>query len=107
MFQAAVTRRPAAQRMLPEIGPNASVLMREHHDLLAVVGHMAGHGRVGRHHFAPEVLVLPLDREIAVRIPCPLVEGWWWILPQPSDEKLSDLVVVNGVRIRRISEEYV
>ena len=40
MFQAAVTRSPAAHRIEPEVSPDASILMGEHNHLDAVVRHV-------------------------------------------------------------------
>ena len=87
-----------------EIGPDAGILMGEHHHLHAVVRHVPGHGGVGGHHVAAECFVLALDGEIAPRVPGPLVEGRRRILAQPGDEELGDLVIVDCIRVRRVGD---
>jgi hypothetical protein len=49
-----------------EVGPDAGVLMGEHHDLEAVVRHVFRHRRIGGDHVAVEFFVLALDRETAL-----------------------------------------
>ena len=105
MFQAAVTRKPGRPEDGAEVGPDAGILVGEHHHLQAVVRHVPGHGGVGGHHVAAELLVLAFDGEIAVRVPGPLVEGRRRVLAQPSYEELGDFMVVDRVRIRRIGDE--
>jgi hypothetical protein len=55
-----------------EIGPDAGVLMGEHHDLQAIVGHVLCHGGIGGHHVAAKMFILAFDREIALSVPGPL-----------------------------------
>ena len=99
--------KPGRPEDRAEIGPDAGVLVGEHHHLQAVVGHVAGHGGIGGHHVAAELLVLALDGEIATRVPGPLVERRRRILAQPGDEEFGDFVIVDRVGIRRIGDKNV
>ena len=97
--------KPGGPEDRAEVGPDAGVLVGEHHHLQAVVGHVAGHRGIGGDHVAAELLVLALDGEVALRVPGPLVEGRRRVLAQPSDEKLGDLVVVDRVSVGRIGNK--
>jgi hypothetical protein len=73
--------------------------MGEHDNLETVIRHVAGHGRIGRHHVAAELFVLALDGQIAPRVPGPLIEGCRRVLAQPRYEVLSYLVIDNRIRV--------
>ena len=81
--------------------------MREHHDLLAVVRHVAGHVRIACDHIAAELLVTPFNGEVAMGIPGPLIKRRGRVLSQPSDEELGDLVIVYRVGVWWVCYVYV
>ena len=87
-----------------QVAPDSGVLMREHHALHTVVGHVLGHRLVGGDHTASEVFVSTSDGQCTARIPHPVIERLGRALTQPSDEELCNLVVVHRIGIRRISD---
>ena len=90
-----------------EVGPDARVLVREHDDLDAVVGHVGGEVPVAVHHAPAEVLALTDDRERPTAVRGPLREETGEGLLVPGEEELAQLMVVDGVRVGRVCHPHV
>ena len=107
MFHAAVTRKPAAQRIAPRSAQTPASWWVNITTCRPLSGMWRVIAPIGGHHVAAELLVLALDREIAMRVPGPLVEWRRRVLAQPSDEEFGDLVVVDRVGVGRIGDEHI
>src|ERR1041385_459463 len=79
--------------------------MCEHDDLHAIVHHALGHAPIGGNHTAAKCLVFSLDCEGSATVPDPLRECGRRVLAQPRYEELEDLLILDGVSVRRIGDE--
>ena len=95
---------PGTPEDLSHVGPGLGVLVGELDNLETVVRHVVRHGLVGFYHRGFERLTFALDREVPTRVPYPLIEGGWWIFPEPGNEEFRDFIVINGIRIGRICQ---
>jgi hypothetical protein len=81
--------------------------MCKHDDLQAIIGHVLRHRPIGVDHAPAEIIAAALDGKCTTAVPDPIFEGLRWILTQPSDKKLSNFFVANGIRVWWISDKNV
>jgi hypothetical protein len=74
----------------------------EHDNLQPIVGHVLREHTVSIDHAFAKLVTAALQGQHPPRVPEPLSD--WGVLTQPPDEVFRDLVIVDRIRIGRISD---
>ena len=99
-------RHPKPRRPEDEgqIRPDVHVLVGEHDELQAVVGHVLGQTAIALHHGDPEVFIRPLDGQGALAVGVPLGKEDGQALFIPGQKEFGEFLVIDGVGVRGIGD---
>jgi hypothetical protein len=87
-----------------EIRPDIHVLMGEHDELQAVVGHVLCQTPVAVHHCQAKVFIRSLDSQGALAVGIPLRKKDGQTLFIPGQEEFGEFLVIDGIGIRGIGD---
>jgi hypothetical protein len=79
--------------------------MGEHNDLNAVIRHAFGHPFIGGHHAPTEVFALTLNCKGPTAVPNPVGKLRWRVLAQPGNKEFQNLLILDSITVRWVSEE--